>query len=122
MTQCTYCQAATELFENGVAICPQCSGNREIRRNLPAAEQNVRTTLLQELVEATKRSNGALREFEAVIGQFPSGLPHPNGAGQIKNASGKLSIARSELTTAHNRLSDYLNRGIVPVYAKKKAI
>jgi hypothetical protein len=122
MTKCTYCQAATELFDNGVAICLQCSQEREPKPNPRAAEQDIRTTLLEELVEATKRSNGAIREFEAVIDQFPSGLPHPNGAGKIKNASGKLSIARSELTTAHNRLSDYFGRGIVPEYTKKKAV
>jgi hypothetical protein len=54
------------------------------------------------------------REFEAVMGQFPSGLPYPAGAKRIKNASSKLSAARERMVTAHHRLNDYLNRGIVP--------
>src|SRR6266404_997113 len=46
--------------------------------------------------------------------KVPSGLQHPDGAQRIKNASNKLSLARKEMATAHNRLNDYLSRGIVP--------
>ena len=52
--------------------------------------------------------------LELVLDQIPSGLPQPDGAQRIKNASHALSIARKEMATAHNRLNDYLSRGIVP--------
>jgi hypothetical protein len=53
------------------------------------------------------------------MGQFPSGLPHPDGFQRIKNASNVLSAARQQMAAAHNRFSDYLNRGIVPDDLKK---
>jgi hypothetical protein len=112
MAECTYCHAATELFDNAVAICIQCSQNREAERKHPT--QDLRTTLLQDLVEATRRSHQALGKFDAVLGQFPSGLPHPDGAQLIKNASNELSIAQKEMMKAQNRLNDYVARGSAP--------
>jgi hypothetical protein len=32
----------------------------------------------------------------------------------VKNVSRELAFAREKLMKAHNRLNDYLNRGIVP--------
>jgi hypothetical protein len=58
-------------------------------------------------------------EFDATLGQFPSGLPHPEGAQQIKSASQNLTIARKALMKAHNRLSNYQDRGIVPEDLKR---
>jgi hypothetical protein len=51
--------------------------------------------------------------------QFPSGLPYPDGVQRIKNASNKLNLARKAMATAHNRLNDYLSRGIVPEDLKR---
>jgi hypothetical protein len=76
-------------------------------------------TLLQDLLGATAHTREAARLFDETIGQFPSGLPHPDGVQRIKNASNKLSLARKEMGTAHNRLNDYLSRGIVPVDLKR---
>jgi hypothetical protein len=88
-------------------------------RKPPASEQDIRSRLLQELLEATARSGEAAREFDATLGQFPSGLPHPEGAQQIKSASQNLTIARKALMKAHNRLSNYQDRGIVPEDLKR---
>jgi hypothetical protein len=119
MAQCEYCKTETELFDNGVSICPKCSEEGRIKRKPTATAQEIRTTLLQELQRATKRNSEAIREFEAVIDQFPSGLPHPDGVHRIRTASNALSIARKEMATAHNRLSDFLNRGIAPDELKR---
>jgi hypothetical protein len=43
----------------------------------------------------------------------PSGLPHPDSALRIENASRELSIARQEMEQAHSRLILYLSRGIL---------
>jgi len=115
MAQCAYCQAETEKYDGGdVPNCIECSDARKARRKPPATEQQIRTTLFQDVFEATARNNEATSEFEAVMGKFPNGLPHPDGAQRIKNASSCLTIARKEKMKAHNRLNDYLGLGIVP--------
>jgi hypothetical protein len=118
MARCAYCKTETQLFDNEVPICLKCSEG--INKPKPsAAAQEIRATLLKELQRATKRNSEAIREFEAVIDLFPSGLPQPDGVQRIKIASNALSIARKEMATAHNRLSDFLNRGIVPDELKR---
>jgi len=87
--------------------------NRNFLKSFPTA-QEIRATLLQDLLGATAHTRDAARLFDETIDQCPSGLPHPDGAQFIKNASNKLSLARKEMGTAHNRLNDYLSRGIVP--------
>ena len=90
MPQCVRCQTETELHENGVPICVSCA-----------------------------RANAARRVFDSVIDQFPSGLPYPDGTQLIRNASQELEAARKELGRAHNRLSDFLTRGIAPQDLKR---
>ena len=87
MAQCAYCQSEIELYDGGVPICVKCSNAREIKRKPPATEQDIRTTLMHDLVEATEHANVASRD---------------------------LATARKEMMKAHNRLNDYLGRGIVP--------
>ena len=86
----------------------ECSDVRKVERNSSPIEQQIPAALLQDVLEATARNNSATREFEEVMGQFPSGLPHPDGVQRIKNASNNLTIARKEMTIAHNRLHEYL--------------
>jgi hypothetical protein len=121
MAECAYCKAETQLYDRDVPICTQCAEARDgSPRKLPTSEQNIRTHLLQEVLEATARTGEAAREFEAVTGgQFPSGLPHPDGAQQIKSASQNLTVARKALMKAHHRLSNYHDRGIVPEDLKR---
>ena len=112
MAACDFCGADTELYSNGVPICLNCLEKREAKRKRPAPE--IRAILHYDLIQATKRTSEALREFEEAAGQYPSGLPGPDGVQRIKNASNALTIARKQMLTAHNRLDDYLGRGIVP--------
>jgi hypothetical protein len=120
MAQCAHCNTETYLYQGGVPICIKCSDLWEAKRKPPAATQDIRTTLFQNLLGAMARNSEALKDFEEVMGQFPSGLPHPDGVQTIKNASNKLSVARKEMGTAHNRLNNYLSRGIVPEDLKPK--
>src|SRR5258705_4263379 len=119
MAQCTYCKAETELYDSSVAICIECSDARDAMRKPPAIESQLRTTLNESLVKATSRANVACASFNAVMGQFPSGFPHPDGTQRIHNASRELSTARKEMMKAHSRLDDYLGRGIVPEDLKR---
>jgi hypothetical protein len=94
-----------QLYDNGAPSCPGCS---------------VRETLTQEVLDATANKAEAFRKFEAIMLQSPSGLPHPDGVQRIKNASNELSIARKEMARAYERLSAYLDQGIVPGDLKAK--
>ena len=115
MTKCAHCKLEdTELYENGIPLCLKCSDKREAKTEPLATEQEIRVILLQDMLEAAARNNTAIQEFDLVKGQFPSGLPHPDGSQRIRNASSVLSIARKGMRKAHNRLNDYLERGIVP--------
>ncbi len=114
MELCAFCKTKeTALYESGVPICLGCADART-KRKPPATEQDVRRALLQDVLELTARTNEATKEFEAVMGKVPSGLPSPDGTQRIKNASGKLTTARNELMKAHRRLDEYFGRGIVP--------
>ena len=99
------------IYNGGVPICLKCSEERETKRRAPATDQQIRATLLQDVIELTARNEQATEEFEAVTGQIPSGLPHPDGVQRIKNASSKLSTARNELMKAHRRLNEHFQRG-----------
>jgi len=116
MAECAYCKAETELYESGVPVCVKCADART-KRKPPATEQQIRNALLQDVIELTARTEQATEEFEAVVGQIPSGLQHPDGTQRIKNASTKLSIARKELINAHRRLYEHcggMRRGSGP--------
>lgn len=99
MVRCTHCKAETELYDNSAAICFACS---------------LRERLIQEVLEATAYKAEAFTKFEAIMLHSPSGLPHPDGVQRIKNASNELSIARKQMARAYQRLSNYLDRGMVP--------
>ena len=114
MAKCVYCQSETDLFDNGVPVCIKCSKQRDRTRMTPATQQEVRNTLLHDTLEATARHNQAREEFEAIMGQIPSGLPQTDGAQRIKNASSSLSLARKGMMEAHDRLDKFLESGIVP--------
>ena len=119
MAKCTDCGSETELYSSGVPICVTCSDAREAKRKPPAPSNEIRAILHEDVIRTTKRNSEALREFDEVMGQFPSGIPHPDGVQRIKIVSNALSIARKEMATAHDRLNDYLNRGIVPEDLKR---
>jgi hypothetical protein len=93
-------------------VCPSCSV-AQTKGKPPATEQQILSTLLEDVIELTARTEQATEEFEAVTGQVPSGLPHPDGVQRIKNASSKLSVARNELMKAHRRLNDFISTGRV---------
>jgi hypothetical protein len=119
MAACAHCGAETELYNNGVPICLKCSDVQEPKRKPPATQQQILSTLLQDVIELTARNEQAMEEFEAATEQIPSGLPHPDGVQRIRNASAKLAVARPELMKAHRRLDEYSGGGSVPEDLKR---
>jgi hypothetical protein len=111
--QCAFCNADVELLESAESpICARCSTEHHARRTCLVSGQEIRFALIQDLVDATVREKAAADEFDTVISQFPSGLPHPDGSQLIRNASCKLIAARKDKARAHSRLNDFLDRGI----------
>ena len=102
MATCAYCKTEEAArCENGLPLCLRCSEARSIERMspAPAEAQVIRVTLLQELLQATAASH----EAESL----PTAMRGPDHIQRVKDAS-------HNLLAAHNRLTEYLNRGIVP--------
>jgi hypothetical protein len=111
--ECIFCKAQTELYVNGVPICIKCSDART-KRKPPTRETAILRILHRDLDVATERASAAAATFDAVTSEIPSGFPHPDGTQRIHNASRAMSQARIGLMIAHNRLNDFLSRGVVP--------
>ena len=117
---CTHSQAE-ELLDSSISICLKCWEARAAELKPPVTADQVRTALIEGILEAVALKNKASEAFEIVMGQFPSGLPSPNGSQRIKDASEQLSFARRGMMAAHNRLNDFLAQGIVPEDLKRSA-
>ncbi len=115
MGQCAFCNADVESTESAeLPICAKCSAEHESKRASAVSVEEIRFALIQDLVDATVAETAATDEFNKVIGQFPTGLPHPDGSQLIQNASRKLIAARKNMGRAHCRLNDFLDRRIIP--------
>jgi hypothetical protein len=121
MEACSFCQAPTELYDGGVPVCVKCSEARDQKRKPPNSETQTLRVLYHDLEAATARAKAATAAFEAVTREIPSGIPRPDGTQRIYNASREVSVARVELMRAHNRLNDYLGRGILPDDLKQRS-
>ena len=86
----------------------------ESKKKPPTSEKEILGVLIQDLIDATSEKNAAFDAFQVVLGQFPSGLPHPDGSQRIANSSQCLAAARKKAMTAQTRLSNFLDRRIVP--------
>ena len=84
------------------------------KRKPPTSEKEILGVLIQDVIDATAEKNAAFDAFQVVLGQFPSGLPHPDGSQRIANSSERLAGARKKVMAAQTRLSDFLDRRIVP--------
>ena len=111
MELCAFCKGEeTMLYESGVPVCLTCATVREAQKDHASG---VRAVLSCELTEATLSAESAIMEFNAVTGDIPSSIPQPDGTQRIHNASRALTVAWMEMMKAHNRLNDFLSRGIV---------
>ena len=100
MALCVYCQTETELYSNGRPICIACD--------------NKAAALVRDLADATMQADAASDEFQAVVTEIPSGMPHPDGVQRIKNVSRRLSAARDQILKAQDRLSEFQSRRTMP--------
>jgi len=120
MAECVYCRVETQLYDSGVPICVKCCDART-KRKPPTRDNSLLSALHRDLDVASERASAATATFDAVTSEIPSGFPHPDGTQRIHNASREMSQARVGLMIAHNRLNDYLARGIVPDDLKQRS-
>ena len=118
MAKCSRCGVETELYDRGVPLCVKCADLWEAKRP-PHTSDQIRKTLVGQIAEATARVSEANRKFSETIDRFPSGLPQPDGVQRIQSASKELNMARKEMMTAHKRLNDFIEHGIVPEGLKR---
>jgi len=93
---------------------------KEMQRRNETGQKRVTDILFRDLDEATRRSDSANDAFTALLSNLPSGDPQPDGTQRIRNASSELNAARDAMMKAHNRLTDFLNTGIVPDDLKQR--
>ena len=106
MALCVYCKTETELYSNGRPICIPCD--------------NKTAALVRDLADATMQADAASDEFQAVVTEIPSGMPHPDGVLRIKNVSHRLSTARDQMVEAQDRLDEFQGRRIAPEDANRQ--
>jgi len=82
--------------------------------------ERIEKLLCDDFEIAVKEKNSALEEFNSVIEDTPSGLPHPDGVQRIKSCSKRYSEARQNMIRALERLNNFRNKGIVPDDLSKK--
>jgi len=63
---------------------------------------------------AKARLSTGSQEFDAIIRESPSGLPHPGGVQRIRDVARELSSARQEYLDAYLRLNKFVREGIIP--------
>jgi hypothetical protein len=122
MASCAHCKTEeTQLYENGVPICLKCAAirDRQVSRSSPTAGGDIRIALVEDLLKTTAQFDVASREFSTALRDIPGWPPQPDGTQHIKNISHKLTAARKDMMRAHNRLNDYVERGIVPEDLKR---
>ena len=112
----------TTLFKDLFEATLSCAyGRTTIVSKPPAAaaspEFNLRDALFRDLAAATRRVNDASMALDELIGQFKG----KNDIQRMQNASEELEAARKEMARAHNRLNDFLSRGIIPEDLKRAA-
>jgi len=120
MAKCACCKAETELYDSGVPFCIQCSDVGRAKRKLSFPERPIEALLMNGVAEAMAHVSVANQAFQTAICEIPSGLPQPDGAQRIYNASRELATARREMMEAHSLLNDFIERGIVPENLRRR--
>jgi hypothetical protein len=82
--------------------------------------QSIREALETDLRCAKEALAAATKAFDAVCGEIPSGMPHPDGVARIKSASKELHFRREQFMTSLSRLNGFTLHGIVPDDLLKK--
>ena len=65
-------------------------------------------------MEAKAHLDGIMGIHDEVMNDIPSALPHPDGVGRILSISQDIANAKKSISSAHSRLTEFLDRGTIP--------
>jgi hypothetical protein len=122
MIEVTWQDRKLTLFESDLVECGEENFQAEPVHQSPESidGQQIRQLLQEEVDAAQQRRIAASKHFSEVIGDVPSGLPHPDGTDRIRLASREYSASRHAASEAMERLSDFMTQGIIPADLKRK--
>jgi hypothetical protein len=109
---CAFCEFEAKGTVDGVPTCEDCSGKPEIG-SAKLQDGEIRAALGREILASTARAHAASEALIAIMGDIPSGLPHPDGSQRIQNAAHALAAARNEVMRAHAKLNEFLTYGVL---------
>jgi hypothetical protein len=69
---------------------------------------------LEEFAEAGEKARLASENFNTIISEVPSAIPHPDGVQHIRTASQEHTTAREAAMAALRRLNDFVIYGTIP--------
>jgi DNA-binding NarL/FixJ family response regulator len=102
MPTCSICGAETELQVGGGTLCVICKAKAtedsiSLRKRLRAEESAARAEHIL-----------ALQEFENIMNEVRSGIPHPDGATRLQRAGLHVRTATQRYHTAHKELMEFI--------------
>jgi hypothetical protein len=112
MAECSYCGQETELHQGGMATCINCTTRPVILD--PDTFPSIHRRLAQEVAHSATELAAITRTHNEIMGDIPSGLPHPDGVQRIHSISTQVAIVRENMKRAHSRLNDFLESGTIP--------
>lgn len=83
--------------------------------------RTVEDILSSELDEAKQRYSAATAYFDRIMGDTPSGLPHPDGSLRIRQAGVEQTLALEAYHLALRRFHEFILSGIIPVSLREAA-
>jgi hypothetical protein len=118
MAKCIYCGAEISLHRGETPLCAKCAEAMDAKhpppKQAPLHKDHVRRILQLDVAETTARAEAASAEFKMIISSIPTGIPQPDGAQRIHQASHNLSNARKDMMRAHSRLDNFLSSSVIP--------
>jgi hypothetical protein len=111
---CDHCGQEVTFSSDAISICLPCALDVIGRTDQPTRAQGTVLILFQRLENARRSLSVSYQNFQDAVTQFSGAQPPTDGAQRIHTATQDLVDARHAMSLAHNQLSDFLGRGILP--------
>jgi hypothetical protein len=100
MSPCRICGQLTELWVNQEPVCIACDG---------ASRESLLMRLAELEQAAQKEHLRLMQQFNEIVSDIPSGIPHPDGTERIERARRELQIARERYREARERTKRFMD-------------
>jgi len=96
VARCYYCGGETDLHQAGAPTCVNCTNK------VAPGTGSIHSRLFQELLEAASEFDSLIAARNRIADNIATELPP------------EILTAKEKLARAHSRLTDFLDKGIVP--------